>query len=79
MKKLRKRDKFLILSIAIILCYIVTSIIYQILTGKQFNDTLTTGVFAFFGSEIGACCVIKVTDKEIEDDEREYQKKTDKS
>lgn len=67
----------MILSIAVILGYVITSIIYQILTGQQFNDTLTTGVFAFFGSEIGACCVIKVTDKEIEDDERTDKKEID--
>lgn len=58
-KKLAKLTKFLLGSIAIILIYSVLEFICSILTGMT-HDTLTTCIFAFFGTELASCTLVKI-------------------
>ena len=58
-KKLAKLTKFLLGSIAIILIYSVLEFIYSIRTGMT-HDTLTTCIFAFFGTELASCTLVKI-------------------
>ena len=68
MKKLRevllnitdlKLGQWVALSISIVLIYSVTELVISTITGIT-HDTLTTCIFAFFGTEIGASAFIKV-------------------
>lgn len=58
-KKLAKLTKFLLGSIAIILIYSILEFIYSIRTGMT-HDTLTTCIFAFFGTELASCTLVKI-------------------
>lgn len=58
-KKLAKLTKFLLGSIAIILIYSILEFIYSIRTGMT-HDTLTTCMFAFFGTELASCTLVKI-------------------
>lgn len=58
-KKLAKLTKFLLASIGIILIYSVLEFFYSIKTGIS-HDTLTTCVFAFFGTELASCTLVKI-------------------
>ena len=58
-KKLAKLTKFLLGSIAIILIYSILEFIYSIRTGMS-HDTLTTCIFAFFGTELASCTLVKI-------------------
>lgn len=69
-KNRNKLDKYLIFSIAVILSYTIVAIIFQIFTGLELSSTLTTGVYAFFGTEIGSCAFVKIfKDKEVDENE----------
>lgn len=57
--KLAKLTKFIIFSIVIIIVYSVVEFIFSITTGIS-HDTLTTCVYAFFGTELVSCALIKV-------------------
>lgn len=59
-KKLAKLTKFLLGSIAIILIYSILEFIYSIRTGMS-HDTLTTCIFAFFGTELASCTLVKIS------------------
>ena len=68
MKKLRdlllnitdiKLGQWVALSISIVLIYCIAEFIISTITGMT-HDTLTTCVFTFFGTEIGASAFIKV-------------------
>lgn len=48
--------KYVTFSITVLIVYTVV----EFLSGTT-HDTLTTCVFAFFGTEIGSCCLIQVT------------------
>lgn len=58
-KKLAKLTKFLLSSIAIILIYSILEFICSIITGMT-HDTLTTCIFAFFGTELASCTLVKI-------------------
>jgi len=58
-KKLAKLTKFLLGSIAVILIYSVLEFYYAIKTGLT-HDTLTTCIFAFFGTELASCTLVKI-------------------
>lgn len=58
-KKLAKLTKFLLSSIMIILIYSILEFIYSIRTGMS-HDTLTTCMFAFFGTELASCTLVKI-------------------
>lgn len=57
--KLAKLTKFILFSIAIIIVYSVVEFIFSITTGIT-HDTLTTCVFAFFGTELVGCTLVKI-------------------
>lgn len=57
--KLAKLTKFIIFSIVIIIVYSVVEFIFSIMTGIS-HDTLTTCVYAFFGTELVSCALIKI-------------------
>lgn len=52
--------KFVIFCIAVIIIYMVTAIIFQYVTHESLPDSLTAGVFGFFGTELCVSGVIKV-------------------
>ena len=56
---MNKADKYLIFSIAVLILFTITQIVMSFL-GVAVSDTLIACMFAFFGTEIAACCVIKV-------------------
>jgi hypothetical protein len=58
-RKLAKLTKFLLGSIAVILIYSVLEFYYAIKTGMT-HDTLTTCMFAFFGTELASCTLVKI-------------------
>jgi len=58
-RKLAKLTRFLIASMSICLIYTVVEFIFSILTGIT-HDTLTTCVFAFFGTELASCTLVKI-------------------
>ena len=49
-------SKYVTFSITVLIVYTVV----EFLSGTT-HDTLTTCVFAFFGTEIGSCCLIQIT------------------
>ena len=65
MKKLRLKlqeiplANYIVFSIIIILIYSVAEFIFSTITGIS-HETLTTCVYAFFGTEIASCAFIKV-------------------
>ena len=58
-KKLAKLTKFLLASIGIILIYSTLEFIFKLITGID-HDTLTTCIFAFFGTELASCTLVKI-------------------
>jgi hypothetical protein len=68
-----KRDtltEYLVFSFAVVLVYTVTEFVVSTLTGVS-HDTVTTCIFAFFGTEIGACAFIKIAGRKKENDTKE--------
>lgn len=70
MKK-NKLDKYLIFSIATVLIYTAIAILYQFISQLELSSTLTTAVYAFFGTEIGACAFVKIFSDDKGDKENE--------
>ena len=50
---------YIVFSIAVILIYSIAEFIFSTITGVS-HETLTTCVYAFFGTEIASCAFIKV-------------------
>ena len=50
---------YIVFSIVVILLYSIAEFIFSTLTGVS-HETLTTCVYAFFGTEIASCAFIKV-------------------
>lgn len=50
---------YIVFSIVIILIYSISEFIFSTLTGVS-HETLTTCLYAFFGTEIASCAFIKV-------------------
>lgn len=51
---------FVVFCIATILVYTVTAIVFQGMTGQMLPDSLTTGVYGFFGTELCVAGVLKI-------------------
>ena len=64
---MRKADVYLVLSIIVLLLFSVTVIIFDGF-GLQVQEQLIIGMFGFFGTEIAACCLIKVFNVKYGDD-----------
>ena len=67
-KKTKTLTKYLIFSFAVVLTYTAAEFITSTLTGVL-HDTITTCLYAFFGTEVGACAFIKITGSKKEDGE----------
>ena len=52
--------KFVIFCIAIIKVYVVTAIIFQYVTHEPLPDSITAGMFGFFGTELCVSGVLKI-------------------
>lgn len=59
---MRSLTRYLIFSFLVVLIYTVTEFAVSTVTGVS-HDTVTTCVFAFFGTEIGSCAFIRIIDK----------------
>lgn len=67
MSKLHIKDRlqaiplanYIVFSIIIILLYSIAEFVFSTITGVS-HETLTTCVYAFFGTEIASCAFIKV-------------------
>jgi hypothetical protein len=60
-------SKYVTFSITVLLIYTVVEFLLSSKTGVT-HDTLTTCVFAFFGTEIGSCCLIQITKRRTKAD-----------
>lgn len=58
--------KYLVFSFAVVLLYTAAELILSTVTGIT-HDTVTTCLYAFFGTEVGACAFIKITGRKTED------------
>lgn len=58
--------KYLVFSFAVVLLYTVAELILSTVTGIT-HDTVTTCLYAFFGTEVGACAFIKITGRKTKD------------
>lgn len=52
--------KFIIFSLAMVVAYTVTAILFQIFVHEELSSTLTTCFFAVFGGEVLSCALIKI-------------------
>ncbi len=57
--------EYLVFSFAVVLIYTVTEFVTSTITGVS-HDTVTTCIFAFFGTEIGACAFIRIAGRKGE-------------
>lgn len=58
--KIKKLTAFVIFCIAMIILYVITAIVVQVVKGYALDTALTVGMFGFFGTELAASCVLKV-------------------
>lgn len=58
--------KYLVFSFTVVLLYTVAELILSTVTGIT-HDTVTTCLYAFFGTEVGACAFIKITGRKADD------------
>lgn len=69
-----KRDKlaeYLLFSFTVVLTYTAIEFAISTMTGVS-HDTLTTCIYAFFGTEIGACAFIKIAGEKNKDAEPKW-------
>lgn len=74
MKRHDTLTKYLFFSFAVVLIYTVIEFIVSLYTGVS-HDTITTCLYAFFGTEIGACAfiqIVKTNKKESTDSTEEW-------
>lgn len=57
--RMKTLSKYVTFSIAVLLTYTAVEFFVSGQTGIT-HDTLTTCMFAFFGTEIGSCCLIQI-------------------
>lgn len=62
-----KLTSYLLFSFAVVLIYTILEFAVSTITGIS-HDTVTTCVFAFFGTEIGACAFIKIAGRKEKSD-----------
>lgn len=58
-KKLPFLDRYVILSLSVLITYYITAVVYQFITHEELSPTLTTAVSGAFGGELLMLCVIK--------------------
>lgn len=58
-KKIKALTKFLVISISIVILYTVVELILSTAYGVS-HDTLSTCVYAFFGTELASCTLVKI-------------------
>lgn len=58
----RYLKRIVLFSIGFIVCFTIISMIFNYKIGIELNPTLTTCVYAFFGTELCASSVIKVVE-----------------
>lgn len=58
-KKIAKLTKFIVFSIAVVIVYTIAEFICTLKLGIS-HDTLTTCVYAFFGTELASATLIKI-------------------
>lgn len=63
---MKRLTKYLIFSFAVIILYTIAEFVTSMTTGIT-HDTLTTCLYAFFGTEVGACCLIRIVGTRGED------------
>lgn len=51
---------FVVFCITMIIIYTITAIVFQGMTGQMLPDSLTTGVYGFFGTELCVAGVLKI-------------------
>ena len=73
MKKLQDIPlaNYIVFSIVVILLYSIAEFVFSTITTIA-HDTLTTCVYAFFGTEIASCCLIKVMKLKTESEDIDY-------
>lgn len=59
MKRHDTLTRYLFFSFAVVLIYTVVEFVVSLYTGIS-HDTITTCLYAFFGTEIGACAFIQI-------------------
>lgn len=59
MKRHDTLTRYLLFSFAVVLIYTVIEFVVSLYTGIS-HDTITTCLYAFFGTEIGACAFIQI-------------------
>lgn len=64
---LKFSKKIVITCIIFIICYTVVQVALSFISGVELSPTLTTCVYAFFGTELASCAAIKIFDKETKD------------
>lgn len=62
--KLKFSKKIVILCITFIILYTIIQLILSYMLSIELSPTLTTCVYAFFGTELATCAVIKIFDKQ---------------
>lgn len=58
--KIPSLTKYVVFSLAMIIIYTVTAIVYQCITGQEMSSTLTTCFYACFAGEILSASLIKI-------------------
>lgn len=64
--KNKSLTKYLVFSFTVVLLYTFAELILSTVTGIT-HDTVTTCLYAFFGTEVGACAFIKITGRKADD------------
>lgn len=65
--------EYLIFSFSVVLIYTVAEFVTSTITGVS-HDTVTTCIFAFFGTEIGACAFIRIAGRKAKDGQGSAEK-----
>jgi len=58
--KIKTLTAFVIFCIVMIITYTATAIVFQWITGQMLPDSLTTGIYGFFGTELCVAGVLKI-------------------
>lgn len=59
-KKIPSLTKFVVFSLAMVIIYTITAIVYQWISGQEISSTLTTCYFACFAGEVLSASLIKI-------------------
>lgn len=58
-KKISDMDKYVMMSLTVIIMYTIVAVIYQFITGQELSASLTVGVYGTFSGELLMLCLIK--------------------